>query len=354
MLRARIESELRDYNLEVELEVEPGGCLALVGPSGAGKSTVLRAIAGLHRPDRGRIELGGKTWLDVDRGLDLPPEHRSCGYLFQDYALFPHLSAWRNVAFGLRELPRAERRARAERLLADFDAGGLSESIPAKLSGGERQRVALARALARRPDLLLLDEPLAALDPRTAAAAGRELASTLARSTAPSLLVTHDFSEAALLADEVAVIDRGRIVQSGSPGQLSARPTSAFVADFAGATVLFGTVRGEAAGTTVIELEGGGRIMSTDRATGPVGVAVYPWEITLEPAGAHPHGSALNRLDARVASVTEIANRARVGLQVPAPLVAEVTSESVRRLGLAAGVEVVATWKATATRLVER
>jgi molybdate transport system ATP-binding protein len=353
VLRAEVTSPLRDFELGLELEVDRGACLALVGPSGAGKSTVLRTIAGLHRPDRGRVAHAAEVWLETAAGTDLPPERRSCGYLFQDYALFPHLTAWRNVAFGLEGVPRAERRRRAEATLARFGVAGLADASVTALSGGERQRVALARALARDPEVLLLDEPLAALDARTAAAAARELAAILERTAAPTVLVTHDFAEAALLADEVAVIDRGRIVQRGTAGELSARPASAFVADFAGAALLFGVAR-PSSGATIVDLDGGGRVASSDRAEGPVGVAVYPWEITLEPAGAAPHGSALNRIEARVSSVTEIGNRARIGLLASQPFAAEITSESVTRLGLAPGTAVTATWKATATRLVER
>jgi molybdate transport system ATP-binding protein len=354
VLAARIETALREFELEVDLQVERGRCLALVGPSGAGKSTVLRAIAGLHRPERGRISLDESLWLDRAAGIDLPPERRSCGYLFQDYALFPHLSAWRNVAFALRRLPRAERRDRARSLLAAFGAADLAETPPRELSGGERQRVALARALARDPGSLLLDEPLTALDARTAAAAARELGATVARSASPTILVTHDFAQAALLADEIAVIDRGRIVQRGTPGELSTRPGSAFVADFAGASVLFGLARRAGGGTTVVELDGGGVLRSTDIAAGPVGVAIYPWEVTLEAPPTAPHGSAMNRLEARVTSVTEIGNRARIGLLAGQPFAAEITGESIERLGLAPGAAVAATWKATATRLVER
>ena len=353
-LHARISSVLREFELDVELEVEPGASLAMVGPSGAGKSTVLRSIAGLHRPDRGRVALGERTWLDLEAGIDLPPERRDCGYLFQHYALFPHLNAWRNVAFGLTATPRAERRPRATELLRQFGAEALADASVRNLSGGERQRVALARALARDPALVLLDEPLSALDSRTAAAAARELAATLAATAAPTVLVTHDFAEAALLAGEIAVVDRGRIVQRGTAAELSARPASAFVADFTGATVLLGIARETATGTTAVILDGGGEIVSSERAEGEVGVAVYPWEITLEPAGTQAHGSALNRLDARVVSVTEVGNRARIGLLAPQPLAAEVTGESVARLGLGPGVGVVATWKATATRLVAR
>jgi molybdate transport system ATP-binding protein len=168
------------------------------------------------------------------------------------------------------------------------------------------------------------------------------------------VLVTHDFAEAATLADEVAVIDRGRIVQRGTPAVLSARPASAFVADFTGASVILGVARQREGETTRVELEGGGSVASTDRAQGPVAVAVYPWEIALEPAATPRHGSSLNRIEATVASVTEIGNRVRVGLLAPQPFSAEITTESVRRLGIGPGTAVVATWKATATRLTER
>jgi molybdate transport system ATP-binding protein len=353
-LEARFAAGLREFELELELEVEPGTCLALVGPSGAGKSTALRVIAGLHRPDSGSVALGERPWLDRERGVDLPPERRDCGYLFQHYALFPHLNAWRNVAFGLKEVPRRERRERATEALSRFGAAALADAPPRELSGGERQRVALARALARDPALLMLDEPLSALDSTTAAAAARELAATLAAAEGPAILVTHDFADAALLADRIAVIDRGRVVQSGTAAELSAEPGSAFVADFTGAAVLFGTARPTAFGTTVVALDGGGEVRSSDRTEGEVGIAVYPWEITLEPAGTEAHGSALNRIEARVTSVTEVGNRARVGLLAGQPLVAEITGESVARLGLVPGDAVVATWKATATRLVAR
>lgn len=353
-LEFEVGSRLRDFELELGLSVAVGECVALVGPSGAGKSTVLRTIAGLHRADRGRVTLDDRTWLDVNAGIDLPPERRACGYVFQDYALFPRMCAWKNVAFALREMPRAQRRGRAVELLESFGVAELAEAPPSQLSGGERQRVALARALAGEPDVLLLDEPLAALDARTSAASARELSRAIARSAAPTVVVTHDFGEAALFADRVAVIDRGRVVQLGSPAELSARPASAFVADFAGASVLFGVARPGPSGNSVVELGGGTTVVAAESASGPVAVAVFPWEITLEPSGSEAHGSALNRLQVSVASVTEVAGRARVGLLGPQPLVAEVTSESVRRLGLAAGSTAIAAWKATATRLIER
>jgi molybdate transport system ATP-binding protein len=344
---------LREMELDVELRVEGRGGAAIVGPSGAGKSTLLRIVAGLRRPDRGRVLVGQEVWLDSGRGINLSPEERACGFMFQDYALFPHLSAWRNVAFGLPG-DRRRRRRRALEQLERFGVESLADARPASLSGGERQRVALARSLARDPSLLLLDEPLSALDTRTRAHAGRELVAALGGTGAVAIVVTHDFSEAALLADQIFVMDEGHIVQQGTAAELSARPASAFVADFAGSVVLEGTARPAAGGLTEIELEGGGVANSTDLFRGPVVALVFPWEISLEPAGVSHEGSALNRLSVEVVSVTEIGNRARVGMSAPQPLVAEVTVESVRSLGLRPGIRATATWKATATRLVPR
>ena len=352
-LEVRARDHLRELELDIELKIDGDGCAAIVGPSGAGKSTVLRIIAGLRRPDPGRVVMGEEVWLDSDRGIDLRPEERTCGFMFQDYALFPHLSSWRNVAFGMPG-PRQDRRGRALEQLRRFGVEGLADARPTSLSGGERQRVALARSLARDPSLLLLDEPLAALDTRTRAQAGRELVHALRGTRALAIVVTHDFSEAAMLADEIFVMDAGRIVQRGTAADLSARPASAFVADFAGSVVLNGTARPSADGLTQVEMDGGGMLHSTDLIQGPVAALVFPWEISLEPGGAEHESSALNRLAVEVISVTEIGNRARIGLSSPQPLVAEVTVESIRSLALRPGARVTASWKATATRLVPR
>ncbi len=248
---------LRDFTLDVDVEVEVG-CLALAGPSGAGKSTILRVCAGLVRPRRGRVACGGTTWLDTDRDVWVEPEDRSCGFLFQDYALFPHMPAWQNVAYGMRDLPRDERRRAAEERLARFGIADLADAHPRSLSGGERQRVALARALATSPSVLLLDEPLAALDTRSRAAAARELDAALREAAMPALLVTHDFADAAQLGDEVAIVDRGRVLQRGSASELAAAPASSFVADFAGASVLTGEAHPAGSGLTGVRLDGGG------------------------------------------------------------------------------------------------
>jgi molybdate transport system ATP-binding protein len=333
MLRAALD--------DVELAVEPGRCLAIAGPSGAGKTTLLRAIAGLA-PAHGTIECGGETWLDTEHGIDLPAEQRRVGFVFQDYALFPHMTALANVEFG-----GDGGAALLDRL--GIDAATAARKPPS-LSGGERQRVALARALARNPAALLLDEPLAALDPRTRAKAARELKAILAGVAVPTVLVTHDFDEAAALGDEVAILDERRIVQRGPASQLAAEPASAFVADLTGAVVLTGSAGPGPSGLTHITLDGGGSVFSTDEAEGAVGVSVHPWDIAL--ADHEPEGSTNNHLRARVESVTTIGNRARVGLHAAQPLTAEITAASAERLELQPGSDVVATWKATATRLV--
>jgi molybdate transport system ATP-binding protein len=338
--------------LDVELAVGPGECLALAGPSGAGKTTVLRVAAGLLRPAHGRVEANGETWLDTARGVDVPAERRRCGYVFQHYALFPHLSACQNVTYPLRGLSRPERRSRALALLDRFGLADRADARPRTLSGGERQRVALARALARAPEVLLLDEPLSALDARTRVGAARELAAVLRESKAPTLLVTHDFAEAAQLGDRVGIIDQGRVVQQGTPSELAAAPRSAFVADFTGAVVLTGTARSGTDGLTHVELDGGGMVTTTEPGEGAVAVSVYPWEIAIEPARDEPHGSAQNRLPVEVLSITTVGNRIRLGLGGPQPLVAEITQASAERLHLHAGATVTATWKAAATRLV--
>jgi molybdate transport system ATP-binding protein len=350
VLRAELQARVGTIELDVGLEVPDGDCLALAGPSGAGKTTVLRLLAGLARPDHGRIECGGELWLD-EQGAFVPPDRRRCGLVFQHYALFPHLSAWQNVAYGLRDTPRGARRQRAVDLLERFGARHLADAHPRALSGGERQRVALARALAADPKLLLLDEPLAALDPRTGARAARELGAFLGQADVPTVLVTHDFGQAALLGDRVAVIDAGTIVQEGAAAELAAAPASGFVADFTGANVLSGIARAGEAGITRVELDGGGAVVSAEPAEGPVTVSVYPWEVELEPPGSNHAGSARNHVNATVTTVTVLGARVRVGLSAPQPLIAEITDASLERLGLKPGAAVVATWKAAATRL---
>jgi ABC-type sulfate/molybdate transport systems ATPase subunit len=330
---------LRSFGASVDLSVEPGETFALVGPSGAGKTTVLRVVSGLLRPRIGQVALDGAIWLDTEAGVCLDPDRRSVGLVFQEYALFPHLTVEGNVGFG--------GRARVTELLERFRIADLAKAKPADLSGGERQRVALARALARDPAVLLLDEPMAALDAHTRAAVRAELQELLRDLALPTILVTHDFEDAAALADRVGVIADGRILQLGTPDELVAAPGDAFVASFTGGNLLHGFARPTREGLTEVVLDGGAVVFSTDSAEGRVGVVVYPWEVSIAHAAAAD--SALNHVSAPISSLTTIGNRVRVRV---GPLVGEVTSTSAERLGLERGQVVIASFKATGARLV--
>jgi molybdate transport system ATP-binding protein len=262
------------------------------------------------------------------------------GFVFQEYALFPHLSVRKNVGYaGGGDI---------DALLERFRIGHVADARPDSISGGERQRVALARALARRPKVLLLDEPLAALDPHTRDAVRSELRATLRELELPAIIVTHDFVDAAALADRVGVLVDGAFVQVGTAEKLIAAPVSPFVARFAGGNVLHGRARRDGE-LTAVELADRTIVLSADAAEGDVAAVVYPWDVTL--ARALPSDSAQNHLQAEVLSIVPVGNRVRVTV---GPVTAEVTAESASRLGLREGDLLVASWKATATRLVSR
>jgi molybdate transport system ATP-binding protein len=328
----------RDFDVELALDVRRE-TVALVGPSGAGKTTVLRAIAGLTQPVRGHVRCDDETWYEQQHA-NLRPEQRSVGYVFQDFALFPHLSVEKNVTFGGRS---------TDGLLERLRISHLATAKPDALSGGERQRVAVARALARRPRVLLLDEPLGALDPHTRSGVRGELHDLLRELALPTLLVTHDFEDAAALADRIGVIAEGRIRQLGSAEELLASPADDVVASFAGANVLRGAAAPAEAELTAVRLEHGPTIYSTDAARGPVDVVVYPWDVSLALTTADD--SARNHLADEVVSVARVGNRVRVRLTA---LTAEVTAASAERLELVPGRFVVAAFKATGTRLLPR
>jgi ABC-type sulfate/molybdate transport systems ATPase subunit len=334
-LRFSLDVPLREFALDVELTVGRE-VVALVGPSGAGKTTLLRAIAGLQ-PARGRISVDGDDWLDSARNIDLPAEQRSVGLVFQEYALFPHLTVRKNVEFG---------RKGGAALLERFGLAKLADAKPCELSGGERQRVALARALAPDPAVLLLDEPLSALDAHTRGEVRAELQQLLREADRPTLVVTHDFEDAATLATQVGVLVQGRLRQLGTPAELVASPADPFVASLTGANVLRGRAR-RAEELTELELPTGELIRSTDPAEGDAVAIVYPWEVTL--SRTPPDDSAQNHITGLVASLVPVGNRvrARVG-----PLTAEITTDSSERLGLQVGGTAVASFKATATRLL--
>jgi molybdate transport system ATP-binding protein len=216
--------------LQARFACAPGEVLALVGPSGSGKSTILKCIAGAYRPRGGTVAVDGAAWFDAARGLDLPPYRRAAGMVFQSYALFPHMTALGNVMAAMGHLPKAERGPRARRLIELVHLAGLEERRPAELSGGQQQRVAVARALARDPKVLLLDEPFSSVDKATRQRLYREIAELRRAFSMPVVLVTHDLDEAVMLADRLAVLHRGRTLQTGTPEQVTTRPESVEVA----------------------------------------------------------------------------------------------------------------------------
>ena len=228
-LAVAVAGDVGGLAIDVAFRAGGGAPIAIVGPNGAGKTSVLRMVLGALRPARGSVVLGDLTLFDRERGVDLPIEQRALGYVPQHYALFPHLTALGNVMYGLAALPLDERRERARAVMQDLGIDGLAARRPRELSGGEAQRVALARALARGPRALLLDEPLAALDVGVRRAVRQSLARDLGRLVLPTVLVTHDFADAAALASTVVVVEAGKVVQQGTPAELAASPATAFV-----------------------------------------------------------------------------------------------------------------------------
>ena len=256
----------------VDLIASCGHVTALLGPSGSGKSTLLRAIAGLEPLTAGRISFADEEWSGA--GVHRPPEQRRCGVVFQDYALFPHLNALDNIAFGLNALPRSERRAKALAQLEGMELGHRAKAFPHELSGGEQQRVALARALATSPDVMLLDEPFSGLDRRLRGALRETTAAALRASGAATIIVTHDAEEALGLADTIALMDGGRILQTGAPETLYLKPNSLEVARLLGDVEAFDAQVSQGEAQTVLgsvaakDFEEGARVCALIRPEG--------------------------------------------------------------------------------------
>jgi molybdate transport system ATP-binding protein len=333
---------LGQLHLEVELAVGAGELVVLLGPNGAGKTTLLRALAGLVALDRGRVVLDGEVLEDTGTGQHVPAERRPVGFVFQDHLLFPHLSALENVAFGLRArgLGRVEARRRAAAWLERVGLAGHAGSRPRALSGGQAQRVALARAMVTDPRLLLLDEPLAALDVASRSEVRRDLRRHLATFGGSRLLVTHDPLEAMALADRLVVLEAGRVTQTGTADEVRRRPRSRYVAELVGVNLFRGRAAGDA-----ISLEGGGTLLAAGDHHGEVFAAVHPHAVAVH--RRVPEGTPRNVLAGTADAVEVVGDRVRVRVAGPVPIVAEVTPGAAAELGLADGGPVWASVKAT-------
>jgi molybdate transport system ATP-binding protein len=342
-LSAEIAIRLGSLDLRADLEVRPGELLALLGPNGAGKSTVLRCLAGLEPIDDGRIVIDGVVVDEPSTDTFVEPEARPVGFVFQDYLLFEHMSVLENVAFGLRarKVPKADARRSASEWLDRVGLAAYAEQRPRSLSGGQAQRAALARALATTPRLLLLDEPLAALDVGTRSMVRRDLRRHLDTFDGIRILVTHDPVDAYALADRVAILDAGRIVQTGTLAEVTAHPRSRYVADLVGVNLVSGEVA-----DGVLTTGGGARVVIADAVAGSSFAVIRPHSISLvrEPASG---SSARNTWSGVIADIDRLGDRVRIGIDGQLPLTAEITVAALDALQLAPGESIHASVKAT-------
>ncbi len=333
-LAADIGLRLGTLDLEVAIHAAPGEVVAVLGPNGAGKTTLMRALAGLLPIDRGRVTLDGTTVEDVDGGVRSIPQERAVGVVFQQHLLFPHLTALENVAFGLRArgVPRHEARERARDWLHRVGLDGQAGAKPGALSGGQAQRVALARALATEPALLLLDEPLSALDVDTRRAVRQQLRRHLDDFAGPVLLITHEPLEAINLADRLVILEQGRVVQDAPPSVVARRPRSSWAAGLVG----LNHYRGRADGHT-LTLESGASLAVADAAepAGDVLVAIHPRAVALFPS--RPEGTPRNTWQATIDALDIHDDQVRVHLDGPIPIVAQITAAALADLALTEG-----------------
>ncbi|MGH8912861.1 MAG: ABC transporter ATP-binding protein [Acidimicrobiia bacterium] len=329
------------FRIDLSLSIPAGRTVALLGPNGAGKTTAVAAIAGLLPIDSGRIALGGVTLDAPADGIFVPPEERKIGVVFQDYLLFPHLSVIDNIAFGLRShrLGREAARARAGEWMERLGLADLSIRRPGELSGGQAQRVALARALVIEPALLLLDEPLSALDVTTRAQLRRALAHHLEGFPGPRLVITHDPTEAFLLAGDIHVIENGAVTQSGSADDIRLRPRTAYVADLAGSNLFLGTAADGVVAVGVHDLHVAAGM------EGEVLVTIRPNAVSVH--RRQPEGSPRNSWLTKIDLIERLGERVRLRTGDPLPLTVEITAESATALDLSQGDEIWISIKAT-------
>ena len=330
------------FELDVDLKVEPGEVVAVLGPNGAGKTSILRGLAGLLPLDVGRVALDGVVLEEPAASVFVPSERRPIGMVFQDYLLFPHLTVVDNIAFGLRSrgTPRPAATASARQWLERVGLAAEAERKPGSLSGGQAQRVALARALATNPALLLLDEPMAALDASTRVELRRDLRRHLESFRGVRLLVTHDPVEAMAMADRLVILEHGRVLQSGTPAEVTQRPRSRYVADLVGVNLFRGR-----ASNNVITITGGGSLMATGATDGEVFAVVHPRTVALY--RTRPDGTPRNVWEGRAVDLDFEGDRVRVRLEGTPAIVAEVTPAAVRELSLDRGDPVWVAVKAT-------
>jgi molybdate transport system ATP-binding protein len=339
----------------LEQPVDGFSVTALLGPSGSGKTTVLRCLAGLERPEEGFIHFGAEVWLDASQGVFLPPQRRGIGQMFQEYALFPHLTVGQNVGFGLSGSTSQAIQKRVAEMLDFMRLGGLERRFPRELSGGEQQRVALARALARKPRLLLLDEPLSALDGPTRTELRRELRQLLRQFDIPVVIVTHDQTEAIALADRVVVMDRSAVAQSGTVGEVFSHPASRAVARMVGVeNILPGRVRGVSEGLATVEV-GRAVLLAVveEQIDGNVHVCIRPEDVLLQ-EGPRPQTSARNQWAGTVVALAVDGPLVRVTVDCGFELTATITKSARDEMGLVDGCGVTALVKASAIHLLQR
>lgn len=352
-LSVSIRTDLGSFQLEADLEVAPGETLVLVGPSGSGKTTCLRTIAGLLKPQVGRVSIGGRCVLDTVRRIDLPPWKRRVGLVFQDYALFPHLTVEQNLLYGLRGHPQA--RQRAGEWLQVLGLEGLARRKPGQLSGGQQQRVALARAAVMEADLLLLDEPFGSLDAATRRSVRSELRRFLEKVQRTTLLVSHDYLDALTLGDRIAVLEEGRITQVGRRDEVLRRPRTPFLASLTGHNVLEGTLLPPRGAPDLREVQVGPLLFHVagagDLPTGPVFLSFGPQEVTLLAGGGTGSASPRNRFPARVREIVTLPDRLRVYLDAGVPLMADIVRSAAEELGVREGAALDAAVKSTAVEV---
>lgn len=334
MLTCNVRKMLRYFELNMNFNVA-NETLVIVGHSGCGKSTLLQLIAGLLLPDKGRISIGEHLFFDQGKRRHVPPEERNIGFVFQNYALFPHLSVFENVCYGLdsKTYSKSQKKDKAMKLLVTLGIDHLKRSKPADLSGGEQQRVALARALVLNPQALLLDEPLSALDITTRGHVRRELKKTLSGLCVPKILVTHDYEDAISLGDRILVMDRGRVIQEGTSKALLMHPRSSFVADFSGTNFFSGTALLGNGGKTRVQVGEKDDVLQADQsAEGPLSVMIYPWDLRL--FKTPPAHETMNVMDGTVMNILPYGNRARVEIEGALPLTAEIPAKTLEDLEL--------------------